>query len=251
MNEVEIRLHEQRVKITSLEETLKVPFTQKITLSAPAETTLALRSLQLSRMWLGEGLTALGGASPYSESFKPENTVIEDQQDRGAVIVVSDEDGATEIQFLKFMRKEILELSKQVRSNLDLHSDRPLYQLCAVNGYTNIKQAQMWLGVALGVIHDKAAQASEASSELPVDDNEKELDPNTVPPVTPTGPTAPTPPVSDLDLSLGSSNDAGSPTPPVNPADNPPPLTAADEIPAPPPSETKDEVSETKTEPTA
>jgi hypothetical protein len=184
--EAEIQLHEQRVMITSLEETLKVPLAEKGVFTAPAETILGLRSLQMSRMWLGEALMAINGGKPYEHSFNPENTTIEPQNDRGSVIALVDEDHATEIQFLKFMRKQILALCERLKSNLPLFTNNELYIIAVREAYVSLKKAQQWLGVALGEIRDQLEQDLPAPDpELPVDEPEQELDPTKVPPVEP------------------------------------------------------------------
>lgn len=66
---------ELRVEIEKLKERM-----QKSPIKS-AERTLAYRSLQQAKHWLGEDLNIAGAENPYPNSMKPENPIVDPQAD--------------------------------------------------------------------------------------------------------------------------------------------------------------------------
>lgn len=75
MNEEKIvEVKKYRVEIDSLIQRLKAD-------KSNAEETLAFRSLQEAKHWLGESLAILGAANPYPNSKDPSNSVVDPTAD--------------------------------------------------------------------------------------------------------------------------------------------------------------------------
>ena len=146
IREADVQITAERQQLSIVEGKIK---TGLASVSKRAETTLALRSLQLAFMWLGKAKGAIGIVNPYPNSKDPSNKLIEPDVDRAEAVAIKFDD---EVLFCKAIRQEIGVLSKAIQNDSQILVENKNYQLCIQNAYTNIENASMWLSVVLGNI---------------------------------------------------------------------------------------------------
>lgn len=131
------------------------------------EISLAITSLELSKMWLGKVLKELGTANPYPESKNPETEKIEPAADTAYNQTVNSEGSFlsgvikeeiwnefTHIQKVKWLRAEIEKVELELKK---LHTDISYgtYEWDYIKHSTKYCiEAGMWLGMELGRIRD-------------------------------------------------------------------------------------------------
>ncbi len=115
----------------------------------------AVKSLKLSKMWLGKILKELGIANPYPQSKNPANEKIEPTADVAKNLTIEVDGGwqeLTHIQRVKYLRAEIERTENELKE-----LSRPSYKLPKESLYNSISsciEAGMWLGMELGRIRD-------------------------------------------------------------------------------------------------
>ncbi len=122
------------------------------------ENSLAITSLELSKMWLGKVLKELGTANPYPESKNPENQKIEPTADI-MTEAYGFPDGFSHIQKVKWLRGEI-EITENELNKIREQRDSSNNLFTYWSDYyfkTSIEkciESGMWLGMELGRIRD-------------------------------------------------------------------------------------------------
>ncbi len=122
------------------------------------EISLAITSLELSKMWLGKTLKVFGSTNPYPESKNPSNEKIEPTADASytgyserLTEVGIDWNELSHIQKVKWLRAEIEKIECELfilNVNLSNRSIDISYDKCI--------EAGMWLGMELGRINNEA-----------------------------------------------------------------------------------------------
>lgn len=144
--------------------------------TAGAEVTLALRATQLAKMWLGRALAELRTPSPYPESFNAKSAVIEKTADEGYVIDLEAIEVTDEVAAIKHLRSVLKDMEKAIHNDIQIFTDKNIYQLAVQTAYVNCSNGTMWLGMALGAIREAK----------PVKEEKKEND-KAAEPTAPTG----------------------------------------------------------------
>jgi hypothetical protein len=129
------------------------------------EISLAITSLELSKMWLGKCLKEMGNANPYPESKNPSNEKIEPTADTDDKLNwVNDEwtkqclpnTNLTHIQKVKWLRSELETVETILRFNIA--AELPGMTVIGHRGFEEsileCIKAGMWLGMELGRVRD-------------------------------------------------------------------------------------------------
>lgn len=113
---------------------------------------LAVTSLEVSRMWLGKALKGLGEPYPYPESMNPESSEIKPAVDTSdETNIVPEEHRMGQVASVKFLRQRVTGHTKQVEELIGKLA--PVIALTgfeSVFAYQHVVEANMWLGVRLG-----------------------------------------------------------------------------------------------------
>lgn len=122
------------------------------------EAALAVTNLQLGKMWLGKTLKSIGNPNPYPESRNPANDKIDKSADSTSDLLFT---ALEPIQAIKFLREN---LDNTIKSIFDrnyqfieviLKNENPTNEIDTVGvSVIHLIEADMWLGMALGVIRD-------------------------------------------------------------------------------------------------
>ncbi len=127
---------------------------------AGRELSLTITNTQLGKMWLGKTIKALNGTTPYPESRNPESKVIEKAADSHDYTFPFDvEDSVGSIKMLRGVLdgliKDIDDIHWDYFTNDDPKAGNAI--LCTfIHSIKQLSEADMWLGMALGAIRDKA-----------------------------------------------------------------------------------------------
>jgi len=176
--ETESSLTDIRLKLSVIEQTLKAIVNAKSPITG-REVALAYTNCQQSTMWLGKAKGTLGIKTPYSESFNPENKIIENRSD---VANISADDlilSSTEVTTYKSLRKALNEVENMISSLMHSLTDNVRFQITVTNAYTYCCNATMWLGMALNVIkihNDVIKEMTVADLEVEIDLGDKKTE---------------------------------------------------------------------------
>lgn len=109
-------------------------------LKTSAETTLAFRSLQMAKCWMGKLLSELGEKSPYQEPESASEIAKPADAYSGDLAFF---DPFDRVQSITSMRKEIQNLIDAVKPYLFLHSGNVVQS----NVISNLIEARFWYGL--------------------------------------------------------------------------------------------------------
>jgi hypothetical protein len=114
----------------------------------------AERATNLAFMWLGKTKGFLGEEYPYKQSYDPRNKLIENPVD---VAASTSPEYADPIEMLKSIRADFKKMDAEMTTNLKAPVSGPAFE-CLRNSFTYFQEACMWLGVALGNIHERGIE---------------------------------------------------------------------------------------------
>lgn len=127
-----------------------------VVIKTSAETTLAWRSLQMAKSWLGKMKGELGSQTPYAVADKAENIPPTAEVYEGELRT----SGYAKLDAINWMRQEIESVTNDVKS---LNKYEPLAAM--VENYRNhalqhLSEARFWYGFELANIRESEKQAA-------------------------------------------------------------------------------------------
>lgn len=151
--ELELQIRQVRKDISQYVNTIKSIKCPE----AGRELALSITNYQLGAMWLGKLLGLLGSQNPYPESRNPESPVIEKHADtvEFSKLVVGG-DNIANIKMLRADFKDLSDLTKEIEEEINNNSHDTDSVIVTIHSLKQLSEADMWLGMALGAIKEKA-----------------------------------------------------------------------------------------------
>jgi len=126
-----------------------------------AETTLAWRSLQMGKSWLGKALGELKQPNPYPASNTAKDIPPTADTAKEATIIIGKDDNA----WTQYLNEQRLKLDGVIGSpvfysyhSFEMHSsgaDVTKYTLALQNSSRHLAEAKFWLGFELGIVRER------------------------------------------------------------------------------------------------
>lgn len=125
---------------------------------ASGESTLAWRSLQMGKAWLGKALESLGTSpNPYpaSDTAKGIPPTADVNKAKDIPLAPKDPDGYT--QYLNKTRVEVQDLINQVAYFKNSNSNS--FNEAIANSFNHLTEAKLWFGYELGRVKESVSQS--------------------------------------------------------------------------------------------